>query len=413
MERVELNGDSVTVIDVYADYPSYKPVEAKGEGFACVDDAARAAVLLMQFNEATGKNEHEKIISGLVNFVFRMQISDGRFYNFLQREESGKVVINKTGRTSKAEFGWWAARAVWALGEAARYYSHRNSAMYNRAVAGVERTIPQIDSLLRNYGVKSPDGNPTWLLYRDGADATSELVLGLNDMYETTGDTLYSKFAGEFCKGMLLLQRGECGDRPYGMIASNADGWHAWANSQAAAILQYSRLTGDASMVSAALREVNCFLPHWAGALFFRSCDMNGRHLDYSNQIAYDVAPAVMSAVEAYELTREHKYKTLAAILASWFFGNNTAHTPFYFQQTGICFDGTIDSVRVNKNSGAESTIEALVALVELQKIDCAYAGVTPVSSSSFVSDRYRYIIDGREVEIEMVPNGFSLWKER
>ena len=104
-ERVLLLGDSVSVIDIYADYPTYKPVEAKGEGFACVDDAARAAVLLMKMDARTASRGNEELIRGLLLFVLKMQTTDGAFYNFIERGAE-EAKINTAGETSRPLFSW-------------------------------------------------------------------------------------------------------------------------------------------------------------------------------------------------------------------------------------------------------------------------------------------------------------------
>ena len=408
VQTVQLNGRSVKVIDVYADYPSYKPVDAKGEGFACVDDAARAAVLLIRYNEVFHKHANENVIEGLTRFVIGMQTKDGLFYNFVQRR-NGKVVINEKGRTSVASFGWWAARAVWALGSVAAYVKESNRPLYREIIAAVNKSMPQVESLVRKSGKLDKAGNPAWLLYGDGADATSELVLGLNEMYKATGDARFASMSRTFCKGMSAMQKGGCGEMPYGMIPSNGDGWHAWAGSQAEAIIQYTRLTHDSSMVRVALDEIDCFLPRWAGALFFRSCNMSGGRLDYSGQIAYDIGPATCAAAEAYEYTHERKYATLAAIISSWLLGNNTAKVDFYYEKTGICFDGSVDSLQVNKNSGAESTIEALMSLVAAHEVQANPKGIELISNPSFEANEYHYRVDGNELRLVMGPLGFEI----
>ena len=55
---------------------------------------------------------------------------------------------------------------------------------------------------------------------------------------------------------------------------------------------------------------------------------------------------------------------------ASWFFGNNMAGVPMYDPATGRCFDGLNGTVewRINRNAGAESTIEALLALLAVSR---------------------------------------------
>jgi len=407
VQRIELKGEEVSVVDIYSDYPTYNPVVAKGEGFACVDDAARAAVLLIRYDQVFHTNANREVIDGLVKFVIAMQTNNGCFYNFVMGN-GREATINTTGRTSYSSFGWWAARAVWALGEAAEYYRKIDIPRFNAVVEAINRSMPRVDSVLQNYRNLTSTGEPTWLLYNDGADASSELVLGLNAAYRATGKKAYLEAAGKLCNGMLFLQQGNSRQPPYGMFASNSGGWHGWANSQSAAIMQYSKLSGDTTMFKRAVQEVNCFLPRWAGSGFFRSCNLHGDSTDYSDQIAYGIQPSVSAAVEAYEMTHENKYKALACILASWFFGNNTARSTFYIVSTGVCFDGTVDSLHLNKNSGAESTVEALLSMVDLNSIGTSFHKISLISSKSFNTTEYRYDFDGSLLVIKMVSGGFQ-----
>jgi hypothetical protein len=62
----------------------------------------------------------------------------------------------------------------------------------------------------------------------------------------------------------------------------------------------------------------------------------------------------------------------MAGLAASWLFGNNIAHQQMYDVESGRCFDGIMDSLTFNRNSGAESTIEALHTLVEIDRYPLA-----------------------------------------
>jgi hypothetical protein len=84
-------------------------------------------------------------------------------------------------------------------------------------------------------------------------------------------------------------------------------------------------------------------------------------------QIAYGVRPMVFAAMKAYSLTGNEHYRVLARQLAAWLWGANDAHTPMYHPDSGITFDGIASRTRVNRNSGAESTIEALMCLQALE----------------------------------------------
>jgi hypothetical protein len=70
-----------------------------------------------------------------------------------------------------------------------------------------------------------------------------------------------------------------------------------------------------------------------------------------------------------YRATRDTRYAQFAGLAGSWFFGNNMAGVPMFDPDTGRCLDG-IDGPhdwRVNRNAGAESTLEALLALLTVQ----------------------------------------------
>jgi hypothetical protein len=69
-----------------------------------------------------------------------------------------------------------------------------------------------------------------------------------------------------------------------------------------------------------------------------------------------------------YEATGKRDYLVMAALAASWLFGNNVLERPLYDPATGRCFDGIRDSLTINTNSGGESTIEALLTLVEIER---------------------------------------------
>lgn len=409
VEKVNLNGDSVYVIDIYSDYPSYKPVQANGEGFACVDDAARAIVFLVNYDECLKSEEDAGLVTGLVKFLLKMQTPDGTFYNFVERKD-GRVVINRTGLTSRASFGWWAARAIWALGTSALYLEKYNPIIHRLVVNALNRSKRQVDSVLSSFGKADSSGVPTWLVYGDGADVSSELLLGLNEAFKATGDSFFLASSEKIADGLLRFQRGNCSKFPFFAFMSNKLEWHAWANSQSAALLNLYRIKPDSGLLNAALREVNCFLPRWAGALFFREFHIDSMRVSYNGQIAYNIRPALMAAVEAYQVTGDEKYKTLALIISSWFFGNNTAKAVMYSNKNGICFDGIEDSIKVNFNSGAESTIEALYSMLLLNKVGAGtVVNVKYLSKASIDAKEFFYFVNGQKLALRILQHGFQI----
>ena len=59
-----------------------------------------------------------------------------------------------------------------------------------------------------------------------------------------------------------------------------------------------------------------------------------------------------------------------------------------YFPQTGICYDGINSKDEINKNSGAESTIEALLSLLDINENPRAKNEVESYISNKIMNDK-------------------------
>ena len=75
----------------------------------------------------------------------------------------------------------------------------------------------------------------------------------------------------------------------------------------------------------------------------------------------------VFAAAEAFQLTGEKKYADIAGLMAAWLLGANEAGINMYDKSTGRGYDGIIGKDSINYNSGAESTIEALLTLQKVE----------------------------------------------
>ena len=84
-------------------------------------------------------------------------------------------------------------------------------------------------------------------------------------------------------------------------------------------------------------------------------------------QIAYAMRPMIVGALGLASESTDENHAKIAGELATWFFGNNPAGIAMYDPATGRCFDGILSANEINKNSGAESTIEALYALLNIE----------------------------------------------
>ena len=110
----------VRVVALYANAPQYlpsgSPLRDGLEGIASVDDAARAAVLFIRAYEQGGDAQDRAAARGLLQFVVSMEQGDGEFLNFV--DTTGRP--NRTAASSVKSMSYWAARGIWALGEAQR-----------------------------------------------------------------------------------------------------------------------------------------------------------------------------------------------------------------------------------------------------------------------------------------------------
>jgi hypothetical protein len=70
-------------------------------------------------------------------------------------------------------------------------------------------------------------------------------------------------------------------------------------------------------------------------------------------------------------------YRELGGIAASWILRNNPAGQPMYQPATGVVYDGIESNGSINRNSGAESTIEGLLALMNATNDPVAAASMS------------------------------------
>jgi hypothetical protein len=249
--------------------------------------------------------------------------------------------------------------------------ARRARAAADRLVDNLTRDLP-VDrtGTTTVAGVAAPD----WLPFGSGADAASTALLGLMPHYRRTGDARTRALIERIGEGLVAMQAGDKATFPYGAHLSWRNQWHGWGNAQAYALLRAGALLGRRDFTRSALAEVDGFYPHLlrGGMLSSFSLRRTADRLaayDVARfpQIAYGISPMVLAANEAYRVTGEIRYRDLARRLSGWFAGDNAAGRRMYDPATGRTFDGIVDAAKVNMNAGAESTVEALLALTVMQ----------------------------------------------
>ena len=362
------DGTEAGIIHIYSEYPNYEYAIEPREGYTCVDDVARALVLLTGCERT---EENSRVMNKLMDFILYMQSDHGYFYNFLWMDGS----INKTYRTSVASPDWWSWRALWAMESYAERGKGESEKISPAAGKLVNKTLK--DFLTENRPVQSIEGLslPVWLPGETAADQAGVLILGLEKHYRRTGNASVLKLIRHLADGLIMMQPGDSSNFPYGAFLSWQNLWHAYGNSQSYALLKAGKLLNDQHYIQKALLETDHFYPWLIDKGFMNYFSIEKEKQTYKllsqkqfPQIAYGFRPMIYACTEAHKITGERKYLEMAQRIGSWYAGNNLAGKQMYDPETGRCYDAINSPGEINKNSGAESTIEALLALQALEK---------------------------------------------
>lgn len=364
---------------IYSEAPDYHLVADSDEGFTCVDDVSRATLVYLRSEIFFTDTAIQNKTFNLIRFILEMQSENGYFYNFLFPDNS----INKKGKTSINTANWWSWRALQTLTEALPLIKKTDLQLAENIDAAVKKLVTKIKYDLINLPLKTKVVSgvtiPQWLPAESATDQASILILGLINYCSVNDDALLKFFIRKLANGIVMMQQGDETNFPYSCFLSWENVWHAYGCDQAYALMKAGKFLNDSNYIKKALAEVDNFYP-WllkngmksSFALIKENDPDSNRDVLVDDkqfaQIAYGIRPMIFASTEAYNLTGQQKYADIAGQLAAWFFGANLVNEIMYDKTTGRCFDGIIARGKVNKNSGAESTIECLLAMQKIEK---------------------------------------------
>jgi hypothetical protein len=338
----------------------FRFADAPGEGLGCVDDVARAAIVYLWHHEATGSPASLARALEALRFVRAMSAGDGTYFNFI----ASNGHINSTGSTSTPGLNWWTARAFWALAEGARVLARTEPVTAAVLRLNCQATVRALARDQRpSYG-RFRGGLPAWLA-AGAADVSSVFVLGLLALDRAGPSPLARELAARYAEGIVACERGSPDRYPYhAHLPSDAPGlWHAYGAHMLHALAAAGAALGRDDFLAAARREADHFTTHLI---------ISGGPLESFSpapvpypQIAYGVSATGLGLLELARATGEPRYARMAALLASWLDGNNSAGVPMFDAASGRFWDG-LDAKGPSENSGAESTIEGLLMLLQL-----------------------------------------------
>ncbi len=317
-------GPNATAIAVYADdLDRTIPATDLGfEGVACVDDAGRAVVLLLDLAEATADAHLRTWAQSLVDFVVYMQREDGHFVNFIW-DWSGKR--NETGLTSFPGGGFWQARGVRALAKAALVLDD------DRAKRGLARGL----DVIRKARDVPPDVRAIHALMAIELIRAGRMSTLRPDL---------ERWASEIA----TLREGD-------VLLDNPDQRepHLWGHMQEGVLAEAGALLGRPGLLEIARRSALAYLAPLIESGF-----------DLPTVQPYGVASAIYSIERLAALTGDRRFADLLQKARAWFDGRNTARRPVYDRDAGRVHDGIDDGV-LNPRSGAESNIVGAQALID------------------------------------------------
>ncbi|GAA1108485.1 hypothetical protein GCM10009630_01790 [Kribbella jejuensis] len=163
-----------------------------GQGAFNADDIARAAVVYVRHWQLFRRTSSLDAARGLLRALTFLQSPNGNVVLWMQPDGTLNPSAKPVELPDPSDSGpsYWLARTVWALGEGYATFRHTDSAFagflrerLELAIAALERQV-----LVRYGSYNIIDGRrlPAWLIV-NGADATSEAVLGLALTHEPAG----------------------------------------------------------------------------------------------------------------------------------------------------------------------------------------------------------------------------------
>lgn len=372
-QDVRINGIDMNIVYIYCEYPDYKWTDAGGEGITCVDDIARSAIVYMNgYNKTKNKDDLDKI-KKQIRFIIYLQSENGFFYNFINKD----YTINKNGNTSVNKPGWWSWRAMWGLSEAYNFFMKYDEnfakeikPVLDRSVNVTIEWLNKTDSRIEYNGFSLP----AFLPYETASDQAAIIIKSLVQYYKTNKSTKVLTAIRHLSDAVLQMQAGSKNEFPYCAFLSWQTSWHAWGNNQSEALIQVSKIINNKKYLTAALDEIDNYYRYLIKNTYLNTFEVEKKNnkinilkTEKYSQIAYGISPMILACIEAYNATGNETYAKKAVEISKWFFGGNIANRIMYNSENGMCYDGIVDSVKINKNSGAESTIEALIALQAIE----------------------------------------------
>ena len=349
-----------------------------GQGAFNADDISRAAVVYLRHYKLRGDRHSRDTAYGLLRGLTYLQTAKGQFAGNVVLWMQPDGTLNPSAEPvelpdpSDSGPAYWLARTVWALGEGYAVFRTVDPgfaaflrARLELAIAALERQV-----LVRYGDWNIVDGRrvPAWLIV-NGADATSEAVLGLAAYVRAGGSARARRALTQFAEGVAAMGAGDSNTWPFRALlpwGESISVWHAWGAQMPSALAAASSVLRSSRLLEPAIGDTAGFTP----LLMTAGGPDNGwlpAPIDRT-QIAYGVDARLQGLLAVADAWERPGLRQVAAFVAAWYFGANRAGEATYDPATGRTFDGISGDGVINRNSGAESTIHGLLSMLALDR---------------------------------------------
>ncbi len=305
------------------------------------DDNARALLMSMMYYRYNPTDEAKALFHKFLSFLNYMQLSDGRFLNYLSYS---RTIENK--EFSEDAFG----RTLWALGYTMRFAPE--SMCFEFAKELFLKSLTTIKELKSLRGMANAlIGMSHYLKIIPHDVEILELLKSLSRKIEKAftqnwdEDWVWFEDTLSYDNAVIPLAL---------LSASEFDEQQKYFDIATKSMAFLERITLKDSRFSLVGNQ------HWV--------KRGERKADFSQQ-PLDALMLVLYYAKAYELTKDENAKKKQQIAFSWFLGNNDVFIPLYDDQTKACADGLFEK-GVNRNQGAESLLAWLISYLSFKLID-------------------------------------------
>ncbi len=377
---INVNGKDMGILYFNSIYPDYKYADNPGIGIANVSDASQGIIFYLKYYEHKKDSSIINKIKMLTNFLLYMQDNNGFFTNYIWNNYSKDI----SNQMSIASPNMWSWKAIFALSEAYKFFRKEDPKYSEEILKPLQIAV----SSTRKWLIKNKSDStqnfggfrlPTWLPNNTNANNAAMIVMGFLSYYSTTHDSLIKLQIIHLCSGIKGMQAGTGREFPFFGYLTNMNMWQQDDQYQAEAMLSAGKLFNITDYINSAQKEIWDFYPYLikGGYLYKTSVNLlpdTSLLIDSVKfpQMPSGILPFVSASVIANKYSKDLGSASVAGLLANWFLGQNVSGMPIYNFKTGVCFNKIINETSIDKNSGAQATINALQTFLDIDEVPLA-----------------------------------------